>query len=239
MMYYETDREQEILKYLPLVEKVVNGLNIKRSDYERSDLINMGVIGLMDALNKFDHSKKVPFEGYAYIRIKGAIIDEVRKTSKVSRSRITKLNDFYKAKEKLEKTLMRTPSDHEICAELGIGEKELSKIHETVHQLASVSLEDVLFSEEGHDVEIQDVLEDTTAVNSEEALLEIERKEMLALAIKKLDEREQQILNMLYIEELSLKEIAFIYDLSIPRISQIHGKMIVKLKSHMKEAYND
>lgn len=239
MMYYETDREQEILKYLPLVEKVVNGLNIKRSDYERSDLINMGVIGLMDALNKFDHSKKVPFEGYAYIRIKGAIIDEVRKTSKVSRSRITKLNDFYKAKENLEKTLMRTPSDHEICAELGIGEKELAKLHETVHQLASVSLEDVLFSEEGHDVEMMDVLEDKNAVNSEETLIEIERKEMLAAAIKKLDEREQQILNMLYIEELSLKEIAFVYDLSVPRISQIHGKMIVKLKSHMKEAYND
>lgn len=239
MMYYETDREQEILKYLPLVEKVVNGLDIKRKDYERSDLINMGVIGLMDALNKFDKSKKVPFEGYAYIRIKGAIIDEVRKTSKVSRSRITKLNDFYKAKDRLEKSLMRTPNDKEICMELGIGEKELGKIHETVHQLASVSLEDVLFSEDGHDVEVLDMLEDTTAVNSEEKLLDMERKDLLSLAIKRLDQREQQILNMLYVDELSLKEIAYVYDLSVPRISQIHGKMIVKLKGYMKEAYND
>lgn len=239
MMYYETDREQEILKYLPLVEKVVNGLDIKRKDYERSDLISMGVIGLMDALNKFDKSKKVPFEGYAYIRIKGAIIDEVRKTSKVSRSRITKLNDFYKAKDRLEKILMRTPTDREICWELGIGEKDFAKIHETIHQLASVSLEDVLFSEGGHDVEVLDMLEDTTAVNSEEKLLDIERKELLAVAIKRLDEREQQILNMIYVDELSLKEIAFVYGLSVPRISQIHGKTIVKLKGYMKEAYDD
>lgn len=239
MMYYETDREQEILKYLPLVEKVVNGLDIKRRDYERSDLINMGVIGLMDALSKFDKSKKVPFEGYAYIRIKGAILDEVRKTSKVSRSRIQKLNDFYKAKEKLEKSLMRTPTDKEICAELEIGEKELSKIHETVHQLASVSLEDVLYSEEGHDVEVLDILEDKEAVQSEELLLEKERKSILAQAVKRLAEREQQILQMIYVDELSLKEIAFVYDLSVPRISQIHGKTIVKLKSYMKEAYND
>lgn len=239
MTYYETDREQEILRYLPLVEKVVNGLDIKRRDYERSDLINMGVIGLMDALNRFDKSKKVPFEGYAYIRIKGAILDEVRKTSKVSRSRIQKLNDFYKVKEKLEKTLMRTPNDQEICAELEIGDKELAKIHETVHQLASVSLEDVLFTEEGHDVEVLDILEDKQAVQSEELLLEKERKALLAESIKRLGEREQQILQMIYVDELSLKEIAYVYDLSVPRISQIHGKTIVKLKSYMKEAYND
>ncbi|SLC93298.1 Sigma-28 [Mycobacteroides abscessus subsp. abscessus] len=83
------------------------------------------------------------------------------------------------------------------------------------------------------------MLEDTSAVNSEEQLLDMERKQLLAVAIKRLDQREQQILNMLYVDELSLKEIAYVYDLSVPRISQIHGKMIVKLKGYMKEAYND
>lgn len=82
---YEVDREAEIIKYLPLVERVVQRLSIKTADYESGDLYNIGVIGLMDALRKFDPSKKVPFESYAVIRIKGAIIDEVRKHAKISR----------------------------------------------------------------------------------------------------------------------------------------------------------
>ena len=82
---YEVDREQEILKYLPLVERVVNRISIKNTEYEYDDLYNIGVIGLIDAMQKFDSSKKVPFENYAAIRIRGAIIDEVRRHSKISR----------------------------------------------------------------------------------------------------------------------------------------------------------
>ena len=76
---YGTTREEEILKYLPLVDRVVSRISVKSSDYDKSDLVNIGVIGLMDALRKYDASKKVPFESYAIIRIKGAILDEVRK----------------------------------------------------------------------------------------------------------------------------------------------------------------
>lgn len=238
-MYYENDREQEIIKYLPLVEKVVNGLNIKRSDYEREDLYNMGVIGLMDALEKFDKTKKVPFEGYAYIRIKGTIIDEVRKTAPVSRTRLSQLNEYYRAKEKLEETFKQTPTEKEVCQELNINDKQLAKIHETVHHLASVSLEKVMFSEEGNDIELMDFLEDTQSVSSEEALLEQERHQLLTKNIHVLDKREQTILNLYYVDELSLKEIAYIFDISVPRVSQIHGKIILKLKESMRREYDD
>ncbi len=77
---YEVDYEQEIVKHLPFVRRVVNRIDIKSTEYDKDDLFNIGVIGLMDALKKYDASKKVTFESYAYIRVKGAIIDEVRKT---------------------------------------------------------------------------------------------------------------------------------------------------------------
>lgn len=93
---YEVDREAEIIKYLPLVERVVQRMSIKTTDYEQGDLFNIGVIGLMDALNKFDPTKKVPFESYAVLRIKGAIIDEVRKHAKISRYKWRQLTNFIK-----------------------------------------------------------------------------------------------------------------------------------------------
>lgn len=238
-MYYENDREQEVIKYLPLVEKVVNGLNIKRSDYERDDLYNIGVIGLMDALEKYDKTKKVPFEGYAYIRIKGTIIDEVRKTAPVSRTKLGQLNEYYRAKEKLEETFKQTPTEKEICQELKINDKQLGKIHETVHQLASVSLEKVLYSEEGNDIELMDFLEDTRSIDSADSLVEKERHQLLTKNINLLDKREQTILNLYYVDELSLKEIAYIFDISVPRVSQIHGKMILKLRESMRREYDD
>lgn len=238
-MYYENDREKEIMKYLPLVEKVVNGLKIKRSEYDRSDLYNIGVIGLMDALEKFDKSKKVPFEGYAYIRIKGTIIDEVRKTGPVSRTRLTRLNEYYRAKEKLEKLKMRTPTELEICQELDINEKQLSKIHETVHQLASVSLEKAMFSDDGNENELINFLEDKQVKDTEDVLTNKERQGLLTEHIAQLAKREQMILNMYYVDELSLKEIAYVFDISVPRVSQIHGKTIMKLRELMRREYDD
>ena len=127
---YEVDREAEIIKYLPLVERVVQRLSIKTADYESGDLYNIGVIGLMDALRKFDPSKKVPFESYAVIRIKGAIIDEVRKHAKISRYKMAAVNQFYQARQELEQSLKREATDTEICKQLGINQSQLADIYE-------------------------------------------------------------------------------------------------------------
>ena len=96
---YEVDYEKEVVKYLPFVKRVVSRIDIKSAEYDKDDLFNIGVIGLMDALKKYDPSKKVSFETYAYTRIRGTIYDEVRKTSPMSRSRMTNLDNYYKAKE--------------------------------------------------------------------------------------------------------------------------------------------
>lgn len=232
---YEVDYEQEIVKYLPFVRRVVNRIEIKSTDYDKDDLFNIGVIGLMDALKKFDVTKKVSFESYAYIRIRGAIIDEIRKTSRVSRTRMGHLDQFYKAKEKIERKKMTSATDKEICEELGIDGKQLSKIHETVHYLANISLEDTIFTSQGESLELKDVVEDTQMIPFDELLLDDEKKKALRTCVDKLSEREQIILNLYYVEELTLKEIAEVLEVSIPRVSQLHGKILIKLKKMIEE----
>ncbi|WP_269924196.1 sigma-70 family RNA polymerase sigma factor [Enterococcus innesii] len=231
---YEVDREAEIIKYLPLVERVVQRLSIKTADYESGDLYNIGVIGLMDALRKFDPSKKVPFESYAAIRIKGAIIDEVRKHAKISRYKMAAVNQFYQARQELEQRLKREATDTEICKQLGINQSQLADIYESLHYLASVSLEDTLFAYQEEGMTLKDMVRDP-AENVEETLVAEEKRTALVACIKKLGEREQLILSLYYTEELTLKEIAEILEVSIPRVSQIHGKTIAKLRTLIEE----
>lgn len=230
MSYAISERDNLIIKYLPLVKKIVGRIDVKGSDYDQDDLFSIGVIGLMDAIEKFDHSKNVPFEAYANLRIRGSVIDELRRTGKVSRDRIDKLNQYYNAKETLENRFLRTPEEWEICKELGIDDRDLSKIHETVHFLSTISLESTIFSNEDNDIQLMDTVKDYNTKTPEEEFIDIEHRKMLSEAIDKLDEREKIILKLYYDEELSLKEIAYILDISIPRVSQIHGKILLKLR---------
>lgn len=232
---YEVDYEQEIVKYLPFVKRVANKIDIKSAEYDKDDLFNIGVIGLMDALKKFDPSKKVSFESYAYMRIRGEIIDEVRRNSPMSRSRMTNLDNFYKTKEKIETKKMTSATDKEICQSMGINSKQLSKIHETVHYLANISLDDTLFTSHGESLELKEVVEDKKVTLMDELLVDEEKKKALRLAVEKLPERDQIILNLYYVEELTLKEIASVLDISVPRVSQIHGKVLIKLKKLIED----
>lgn len=235
---YEVDVETKILSYLPLVQRVVNRIAIKNFDYAKDDLFNIGVIGLIDAIHKFDPTKKVPFEAYATFRIKGSIIDEVRKHAKLSRNRMTELKRFYTAKHDLIVALEREPTDDEISRKMQISNAQLNEIYDSMHFLASVSLESTLFSgnsgnEEGFS--LKEVLPDTTLQSSDDVLEQDEQRHVLREKIKLLPERDQVILNLYYIDNLTLKEIAIVLDVSIARVSQLHGKIVAKLKTMIEE----
>lgn len=234
MGYDLTNQEELIIKYLPLVERIAGRIGTRDREYEREDLINIGVIGLMDAIKRYDKNRKVPFEAYASLRIRGTIMDELRRNGKVSRDRIDKLNQYYSAKEDLENKLSRTPEESEIRDELGISEKELAKLHETLHYLSSTSLDTIIFAEKDSHIRLIDVIEDTETETPEEHFMRNERKRILAEAIEKLDYREKLILDLYYVEELTLREIAHILDISIPRVSQIHGRVLIKLREIME-----
>lgn len=234
---YELNLEDKIIKYLPLVERVARRISVKSTEYEYDDLYNIGVIGLMDALQKFDETKKVPFEGYATIRIKGAIIDEVRKHSRISRTRMAMVNEYYRAKQELENHLKRDASDLEISKKMGITLKQLAEIYDCMQFLANVSLEGTLFGKTQYDEgsPLSETIEDTQNLNGEQLLMIDVQKTLLEQAIQKLSKREQLILSLYYKEEVTLKEIAAILDISIARVSQLHGRSIAKLKQLISE----
>lgn len=229
MAYPYSEDENLIIKYLPLVKKLVSRID-PGYGYDLDDMINIGVIGLMDAIKKYDKDRNVPFEAYASLRIRGAVFDELRRSGPVSRDKMNKLNQYYEAKEELERRNLRSPSEEEICEELGIDDKELAKIHETVHCLSNVSFDSTVFTSEGNNIYLKDVVEDDNVESPEDLFLKNEKKESLQKAIGKLSEREQIILNLYYVEELTLKEIAYTLDISTPRVSQIHGKVLIKLR---------
>ncbi|MFZ7131474.1 MAG: sigma-70 family RNA polymerase sigma factor [Eubacteriales bacterium] len=236
MGYPQKDENHHlIIKYMPLVKKVVARIEVNEWEFSKDDLVSIGVIGLMDAIKKYDPAKAVPFEAYAILRIKGTILDELRKSGRVSRDKIAKLNEYYAAKEALEQKLLRNPKESEICQELGIGNKELFKLHETVHYLSRISFESTVFSREGKDIQLVDFIKDDKSTSPEQKYIKKEERTMLIEAISTLKEREKMLLNLYYVDELTLKEIAYIMELSIPRISQIHGKILMKLRSSLEQ----
>ena len=239
MSYAYSQKDNLIIRYLPLVKKVVGRIEVKNNINDHDDLLSIGVLGLMDAIDRYDQSKNVPFEVYASLRIKGTVFDELRKTGMVSRDKIDKLNQYYNAKENLENRLNRTPSESEICKELGISNKQLAGIHETIHYLGSYSLESTLLTYDGYDYSLIDIVNDEKSDTPEEIVIRQEQRQILLKAIDNLNERVKLILNLYYVEELSLREIAYILGISIPRVSQIHGKVLLKLRDSIKSVMED
>lgn len=205
-------------------------MSINNSEYEYDDLFNIGVIGLMDALKRYDKSKNVPFEVYARLRIKGTIIDEVRKHAKISRYKVSALNQFYEARRTLEQRYKRNVSDQEVADFLQLTPQKLSELYESMHYLSQISLEDTLLQ---HPLPEKYIYESNAMIDAAEQLIKSEQETQLTTAIKQLSERDQLILSLYYEQELTLKEIAEVLDLSTPRISQLHGKILVQLRQNL------
>ncbi len=227
--------EEMVDQYLPLVRQIVDQMNVKnKHEFDRDDLISIGIIGLMDAIQKFDFEKNVPFVHYAKWRIRGAIIDELRRNGRVSRDKIKKLKMVNEARNQLQQSLLREPRDEEICELLKISLQELYEIENTIHHLSQYSLEEILFVGDEREFQLMDIIEDTKVLSPEEDYIQRERESRLAEAIERLSEREKIILNLYYKEELTLKEIGGLLDISLSRVSQIHGKILLKLRELLK-----
>ena len=146
------------------------------------------------------------------------------------------VNSFYQAKQELEQELKREVTDKEIMKKMGITSSQLGDIYDNIQYLSSVSLESTLYSNSDEAVMVQDMLRDSKAPSGEKELIKQERKKELVEAIKRLSEREQLVLSLYYEEDATLKEIAAILDVSIARVSQIHGRAIAKIRGYIEEA---
>lgn len=233
----EEGKEQIIKEYIPLVKYIASRVMFTKNKYmEYEDLVSYGMIGLIDALNKFDSTKGMKFSSYASIRIKGAMIDELRKNRPISKGAMDKLNNYNKAIEALQNKLLREPSVKEIADYLGITINEVAEIENYISYISMVSLESVIFSDD-EDVNLMGIVEDKNSPSPDAYLQEQEQLDILAKAIELLKEKDRIVLNLYYYEGLTLKEIGAVLSVSESRVCQLHSRAIVNLRECMKKLH--
>ncbi|OPJ63260.1 FliA/WhiG family RNA polymerase sigma factor [Clostridium oryzae] len=228
-------REQVIKKYIPLVKYLASRVIIGKSKYvEYEDLVGYGMVGLMDAVNKFDASKGMKFSTYASIRIKGSMIDEIRRNSPISKGAMDKLNQYNNAIDKLQSKLLRDPTDFEIAQHLNMTIDDVAEIQNYINYISQVSLDNILFSEDD-DIELMGSIEDKNSPNPIRNMEEKEELQYLSKAIDELNEKDRTVISLYYYEGLTLKEIGRILEISESRVCQLHSRAIVHMRKILKK----
>ena len=226
-------KEELVKKYLPLVKYIASRVIIGKTKYiEYEDLVSYGMLGLMDAINKFDKDRGMKFSTYASIRIKGSMIDELRRNSPISKGAMDKLNKYNAAVDSLRSKLGREPRSEEIANELGMPLKKMMEIENYINYISIVSLEDLIFSEDD-DIPLMGTVEDTKSPSPEKSLDTKEMLEYLAKALDLLNEKDNLVITLYYYERLTLKEIGHILNVSESRVCQLHSRAILHLRKNM------
>lgn len=219
-------KQQLITYYVYLVKIVAGRLGIYLNHYvDLEDLVGYGIIGLIDAIDKFDQDKNVKFDTYASLRIRGAILDEIRKLDWVPRSLRKKQKDFTKMYTQLENTLGRTPLDEEMAKALDVSKEVYYQLLQETNVSNLISLDEYEFQ--------GNTLKDEDEPLPEEYIQKQEIKDILTKSIEALPEREKTVITLYYFEELTLKEISSILEVSESRISQLHTKAVSRLKGKL------
>lgn len=229
-------REKQLMNYLPLVKYIAGRIAIGLpKSVELDDLINAGVVGLIEAYNNFDKSKGVKFESYASMRIRGSILDELRAIDWAPRSTRARSREVEKAIASLENRLGRSPTEEEIAENLDISLGDLYKLLDDVSSTTLRSLDELTYgSNDDKPVPLIDTLQ---SHERSDALSDLERDEMRKLlveSIELLSEQERLVIALYYYEELTLKEIGQVMELSESRVSQIHTKSVLSLRAKLR-----
>lgn len=225
-------REQMILEHEPLVRFVVNRLAVRLPNHiDLDDLYSTGVIGLMDAIEKFDPGKGCKFKTYAEFRIKGAVLDQLRSLDWVPRSVRQKGRKLEQAYAEVEQRLGRAASEDEVADSLGL---ELDKFHTMLNQVRGISivnLEEIRGTNADGDSAgtYADLIEDVHSENPLTSLKSTERKHVISDTIASLPEKERLVLSLYYYEDLNMKEIGQILGITESRVCQIHTKATSRL----------
>jgi len=232
------DRDRLILTYAPLVKYVAGRLGSGLPAHvDEGDLISYGLLGLISAIERYDPDRDIKFETYAIVRIKGAIIDELRALDWVPRSVRSRAREIERAIAELEAKVGRAPTDEEIAHKIGISQDELEESLTDISR-SSIAALDELWSggADGDQVSLLDTIEDQAGPRPADALDETEVRETLADAIARLPEREKLVITLYYYEELTLREIGEVLGVTESRVSQLHTKAVLRLRSRLSGA---
>ena len=228
-------RDRLILTYAPLVKFVAGRLGASLpSHVDEQDLVSYGLLGLISAIERYDPDREIKFETYAIVRIKGAIIDELRSLDWVPRSVRSRAREIERAIVELERTLMRAPTDEEIAAKVGITGDELDRSLFEISRSSMAALDELWTPQGGGDqVALIDTIEDVAGDDPEFSLEQSELNEALGEAIARLPEREKLVVTLYYYEELTLREIGEVLGVTESRVSQLHTKAVLRLKARL------
>ncbi len=231
-----TLREKLILQYAPLVKYVVGRLAINLPTVvDSDDVISYGILGLLDAVDRFDPNRGIKFETYAIARVRGSIIDNLRALDQIPRTTRQRAREIEAAYTDLESKLSRPPTDEEVAAHLGI---ELDRFHQLLLRstATTLSLDSATeFDENSAPISRGDLIEDKESPDPVDLA---ERKEVmgeLIKAVQHLPERERLVLALYYNEELTMKEISRVMDISESRVCQLHAQALVRLRSYLRD----
>ena len=231
-------RERLVVAYSPLVKYVAGRLSSGLpSHVEEADLISYGLTGLVNAIERFDLTRQIKFETYAIPRVRGAIIDELRSLDWVPRSVRARAREIERANSKLEHKLQRAPDDEEMSAELGISVEEFQAALVQISNSTIAALDELwsVSASSGDQVSLLDTLHDPDAPDPERAVDATELKDRVADAIARLPEREKLVIALYYYENLTLREIGEVLGVTESRISQLHTKAVLRLRSHLQD----
>lgn len=232
----DRQRAESLRRYAPLVKYVVDRIatGLPKS-IEKDDLINTAIIGLFDALEKYDPSRGNKFETYAIWRIKGAVLDELRSMDWVSRTTRRKARNLERVCSTLDQKLGRAATELEIAREMKLPLSDLLRLIEEVRGTVLLSLDQTVTVDEDHDLAgLADMIEDEEAPDALSLIEEEENKEHLLHSVNNLTEQERLVVALYYYEEMTLKEIGETLHISESRVSQIHTKAILRLRGRMR-----
>lgn len=224
-------RDELIIKYMGVVRFVAGRMAIHiPSTIDIDDLVGWGVLGLLDAVEKFNPDQEIKFSTYATIRIRGAILDEIRSLDWAPRSLRAMARKIGSARDTLRHQQGAEPSNDDVADRAGV---TVDQVEDTMAQLQTaqvLSLDDYLTREDREEARKVNLVEDSAAKSPESAAAAAERQEKLVLAILELPDQQQKVLNLYYYEELTLKEIGAVLEVSESRICQVHGAALKRLK---------
>ena len=229
------DEQELIVRFLPLVRNVVDRIKLNvPAHVDADDLYSVGVTGLLAAVRKFDPAQGNTFASYAAMRIRGAILDELRRMDWCPRRARARSRKLKTAINDVEQKVGRAATDAEVCAELGIGLKEYEKWVEEAKPVTFIAIDQTSDGEEGPGASLHELLADDTDRTGRDNLEKSELLELLATRMAELPEIPKKVLAMYYFEKMRLAEIAEVFNLTESRICQIHAQTILGLRAWLQ-----
>jgi RNA polymerase sigma factor for flagellar operon FliA len=241
VIQHSSSRDELILEHMPQIKYIAHRISAKLpSHVELNDLVSAGVLGLLDAVEKFDPTRGVKFKTYAELRVKGAILDSLRNLDWAPRSLRKRSKDLEKVYKELEQRLGRPASDKEVCDELGISLEEFYELVDQIKGLNLGSFHEMASQEDDRNSEpLIKYIPDAPQMDPFFVFHKSEIRNMLGGAIDALPKKERLVVSLYYFDELTMKEIGKVLGVNESRVSQLHTKAMLRLRTKLRKIKGD